>query len=225
MKKFLSFILILSVLCVCACNKNDETNIDTDTNTNTETVAISDTEKATEAKNTNQISENDSVSSNADSSNGSTVSNNSSAKSNDSNSASNSKTVLASNEYLSVSADTAISTNGKVTVTISTHDISSKEIYGMQFSVAFKGMSVESVSKGSMPNGWSCSVTDAQTSNANGGTTVLLDCDFSNPLDDREIVTIVFNSNGNGAILNINNNKLIQTKTEFKEIIGSNINL
>lgn len=222
MKKITAFFLVALMLCLCACtDKNSNVTTDTETVTNTENV-ISDSESG------NKSSENTNDKSNSNSSDKTTSSKEtkttaSSDKQN--NNSSGTKTITTSNEYLNISTDKAITESGKVTVTISTKNTSSKDIYGLQFSLSFSGMSIDSISKNTLPSGWSLSMSDAATANEKGGTVVLLDCNFSTPLDNRDVLTITFNSNGSGAHLSILDTMLIQDKAKFNKITGANITL
>ena len=132
----------------------------------------------------------------------------------------------ASNEYLTITTSDAIDKKGEITVTISSSGIANlKDVYGMQFSVTFKNMTLKSISEQNVPNGWNCTVPSISDANRFGDATFLLDCNFSTPLDNRQIVTLTFISDGSGASLSLINNDIITGNSNFTEYNGSNINM
>ena len=222
MKKIISLLLVGLILCLCACNKKTDENI---SDSNTDSTIISDSDAKTDTD-TSASSDVATTTTKTASSATNTTPTTAKATSAQKPTPSTPSALSSSNEFLTASTNVALSQGGKVVLTISTHDIASKEVYGMQFSVSFKGMSIESISKNGLPAGWSCSVTDAASANSNGGAIVLLDCDFSNTLDNRDIITITFNSNGGSdAHISVLNNIVMKDKTSFTRITASNINL
>ena len=220
MRKFIALCLAIFILTLCACSdKNKVSKVDTDSDTESVIEIITDTD----SKNSNSTSSSTTTTSTSSS----TATQTTNTTSGNAPTATNKKTPkTASNEYLTITTSDAIDKKGEITVTISSSGIANlKDVYGMQFSVTFKNMTLKSISDQNVPNGWNCTVPSISDANRFGDATFLLDCNFSTPLDNRQIVTLTFISDGSGASLSLINNDIITGNSNFTEYNGSNINM
>ena len=189
MKKIIALLLVILVFSCSACSKkNKDNDIETDSNTNTD-VSITDID-------TDAI-----VPDSTDNANSTQSTTTTTTTINTTTTITTPKTVSGSvthsNKFLSATASKPLSEKGQVKVTISTKDLASVgSLYGLQFSTAFKEMTLVSIDKHPLPSGWTCTAPKVSEANAMGGAVLLFDCNFSTPLDNRPLVTLTFNSNG-----------------------------
>ena len=197
MKKIIALLLVILVFSCSACSKkNKNNNVNIDSNTNTD-VSITDIDTdAIVPDSTDNANSTQSTTTTTTTTNTTTTITTPKPVSG---------SVTHSNKFLSATASKPLSEKGQVKVTISTKDLASVgSLYGLQFSTAFKEMTLVSIDKHPLPSGWTCTAPKVSEANAMGGAVLLFDCNFSTPLDNRPLVTLTFNSNGTkGSIFSV----------------------
>ena len=190
MKKIIALLLVILVFSCSACSKkNKNNNVNIDSNTNTD-VSITDID-------TDTIVPNSTDNANSTQSTTTTTTTTTNTTTTITTPKPVSGSVTHSNKFLSATASKPLSEKGQVKVTISTKDLASVgSLYGLQFSTAFKEMTLVSIDKHPLPSGWTCTAPKVSEANVANGMILLFDCNFSTSLDNRPLVTLTFNSNG-----------------------------